>query len=95
MLMGDIRADMVNDDLPYNIGSHTTRAWRQGQVWRHHERQQSDGEYRNFVKTVMQNTLSVTKPDAHVLFWCDERWCSSFKNCTANSTLIQSGCAFG
>ena len=34
----------------------------------------SDEEYERFVKTIITNSLSVIKTDAHVLFWCDERY---------------------
>jgi len=34
----------------------------------------TDEEYKIFVKTIIQNALSVTKKDAHVMFFCDERY---------------------
>jgi len=34
----------------------------------------SDDEYRTFLKRSMENALSVTKPDAHIYYWCDQRY---------------------
>src|SRR3990167_5458825 len=39
----------------------------------------SEKESRPFVRSVMQNALAVAKPDAHVAFWCDERWVYLFQ----------------
>lgn len=73
-LMGNIRADLINDDLPYNIGlSYDRGVGNKGKYGGTMNDNKSDAEYRKFVKSVMQNALSVTKPDAHIMFWCDER----------------------
>lgn len=74
-LMGDVRADMVNDDLPFNIGlSYDKGVGNKGKYGGTTNDSKSDEDYEKFVKSVMQNALSVTKPDAHVMFWCDERY---------------------
>lgn len=74
-LMGKVRADMVNDDPPYNIGlSYDTGVGNKARYGGTTNDKKTDAEYRIFVKTVMQNALSVTKPDAHIFFWCDERY---------------------
>jgi len=74
-LMGDARADIVNDDLPFNIGlSYDKGVGNKGKYGGTTNDSKSDEEYEKFVKTIMQNALSVTKPNAHVMFWCDERY---------------------
>lgn len=74
-LMGNVCADMVNDDIPFNI----SLSYDRGIGGKKHyggttNDSKSDKEYRKFVQSIMQNALSVTKPDAHILFWCDERF---------------------
>lgn len=74
-LMGNVQADMVNDDIPFNI----SLPYDRGIGGKKHyggttNDSKGDEEYREFVKSIMQNALSVTKPDAHILFWCDERY---------------------
>ncbi len=74
-LMIGVRADMINDDLPYNIGlSYDKGVGNKARYGGTTNDSKTDDEYRGFVKTVMQNALAVTKPDAHVFFWCDERY---------------------
>lgn len=74
-LMGNVRADMVNDDLPFNIGlSYQKGVGNKGNYGGATNDNKTDEEYRVFVRTVMQNALSVSKPDCHFLFWCDERY---------------------
>ena len=79
-LMGGARTDMVNDDLPYNIGlSYEKGVGGKGCYGGHTDDNKTETEYRTFVKTVMRNAMSVAKPDAHILFWCDERWVFIFQ----------------
>jgi len=74
-LMAGVQADMVNDDLPYNIGlSYDKGVGNKGRYGGTTDDNKTDEEYRIFVKTIIQNTLSVAKPDAHIFFWCDERY---------------------
>ncbi len=74
-LMNNRKATLINTDLPFNIGQRydqnfTGRRKFGGKT----KDNKSDKEYELFVKSVMENALSVVKPDAHVMFWCDERW---------------------
>jgi len=67
-LMNGAKATLTDNDIPFNIllpyskygGSYID--------------DKTDQEYKTFVKTIMQNALSVTEKDAHVVFWCDERY---------------------
>lgn len=79
-LMDGTRADMVNDDMPYNIGlSYDKGVGGKAKYGGTHKDNQSEKEYRRFVKSVMENALVVSKPDAHIFFWCDERWVYLFQ----------------
>jgi len=74
-LMGDLKANMVNDDLPFNIGLRYDQNFTGNKKYGGKtDDNKSDAEYQKFVRTIMENALSVTKPDAHLLFWCDERY---------------------
>lgn len=74
-LMGDARADLIDDDIPYNIGlSYDRGVGGKGRYGGTMDDRKSDGEYAAFVRSVIANALSVAKPDAHVIFWTDERY---------------------
>ncbi len=79
-LMGDARADLIDTDLPYNIGLSYDRG-----VSNHRsfggstDDSKPDEQYKQFVKTIMQNSLSVAKKDAHCAWWCDERYVYIFQ----------------
>lgn len=74
-LMNGVKVDLVNIDLPYNISlrydQNFTGKKKFGGTTNDNK---SDEEYEKFVKSIMQNALSVCKPDAHIMFWCDERY---------------------
>lgn len=79
-IMGSVRADMINDDMPYNIGlSYDKGVGGKAKYGGKHNDSQSEKDYRTFVKSVMENALAVSKPDAHIFFWCDERWVYLFQ----------------
>jgi len=74
-LVGGVKIDLVDVDTPYNINlrydqSFTGKKKFGGTT----DDNKSDVEYEKFVRTIMTNALSTTKPDAHILFWCDERY---------------------
>lgn len=74
-LMNGNLADMVNTDPPYNIGlSYDKGVGNKAKYGGTTDDSKTDDEYRTFAKTLIQNALSVTKPDAHIFFWCDERY---------------------
>ena len=72
-LMGDVKADMVDVDPPYNIGlSYDRGIGGKGNYGGKTDDKKTDEEYRAFIKMLMQNALSVAKPDCHCFFWADE-----------------------
>ncbi len=74
-LMNGVKVDLVNNDLPFNIGlSYDKGVGNKGSYGGTTNDNKSDEDYEKFVKSVMRNSLSVAKPDSHIMFWCDERY---------------------
>jgi DNA modification methylase len=74
-LMDGKQADMVNDDPPFNIGlSYDKGVGNKAKYGGTTNDSKSESEYRTFLKTLIQNALKVSKKDAHIMFWCDERY---------------------
>lgn len=79
-LMGDAKADLIDTDLPYNIRlSYDRGVGNKSSYGGKTDDNKSDDEYRQFVKTIMQNALSVAKKDVHMAWWCDERFVYIFQ----------------
>ncbi len=74
-LMAGETADMVNDDLPFNIDlSYDKGVGNKARYGGTTNDNKTDAEYERFVGSVMQNALTVSKANAHIMFWCDERY---------------------
>lgn len=74
-LMDAKQADMVNDDPPFNIGlSYDKGVGNKAKYGGTTNDSKSESEYHAFLKTLIQNALKVSKKDAHIMFWCDERY---------------------
>lgn len=74
-LVGKTKIDMVYCDPIYNIalnydGGVGGKASYGGTV----QDKKTIEEYRSFLKQSMENALSVTSPNAHVYYWCDQRY---------------------
>ena len=74
-LTAGIEIDLINDDPPFNIGlSYDKGVGNKAKYGGTTNDSKSDDEYQLFIRTIMQNALSVAKSDAHVMFWTDERY---------------------
>jgi len=74
-LTAGVQIDLINDDPPFNIGlSYDKGVGNKAKYGGTTNDSKSDDEYQQFIRTIMQNALSVAKPDAHVMFWTDERY---------------------
>jgi len=74
-LVGDVRVDLIDDDIPYNIGlSYDKGVGNKSHYGGTMNDSKTDEEYEKFVRAIIENALSVAKPDCHVAFWCDERY---------------------
>lgn len=83
-LMAEDRADVIYMDPPYNIALDygdgiSTKGKYPGDV----NDSLSDDEYRAFVAKALENALTVTKPDAHVFYWCDQKYIGMFQETLA------------
>jgi len=77
-LMNGVKVDLVDVDLPFNIGLRydlgVAGKKNKKDYGGHTNDNKTDEEYKTFVKKVVENSLSVAKPDSHIFFWCDENW---------------------
>ncbi|KKS81049.1 MAG: hypothetical protein UV55_C0023G0011 [Candidatus Gottesmanbacteria bacterium GW2011_GWC1_43_10] len=71
-LVGDTRIDFVDVDGPFNIK--WSYKGKNNKYGGSEKDDKTPDEYRAFMKALIQNSIAVSKPDAHYLFWCDERW---------------------
>lgn len=77
-LVGDLQVDMINQDPPFNInlsykkgvGGKKSKKNYGGEV----KDNLSDENYKMFLHKMLVNALSVLKEDAHIFYWCDERY---------------------
>ena len=74
-LVGKVSIDTIYSDSPYNIsldydkGVGNKKSYG-GDV----DDSKSDAEFRTFTTKTLANGLSVAKKDAHVFWWCDQRY---------------------
>lgn len=74
-LLGKKRVDLINTDIPYNIGlSYNSGIGGKKNYGGTINDKKTDREYKEFVKKIIQNGLSVTKKDCHIFFWSDEKY---------------------
>lgn len=74
-LLGKVRADMVYCDPPYNIDLSYDRGISNSQRYGGKTKDnKTEEEYRTFLATALGNALNVSKPDAHVFCWCDQKF---------------------
>ena len=74
-LMNGEQVNLINDDLPFNINlDYDKGVGGRGTYGGKTNDKKTDAEYEVFVRSIMKNALSVAKSDAHVMFWCDERY---------------------
>jgi site-specific DNA-methyltransferase (adenine-specific) len=77
-LMRKDRADLIDIDPPFNIDL----SYKNGVSGNKKKKEyggttndnKTDEEYKLFVKTIMENAMASSNPNAHYLFWCDERF---------------------
>jgi DNA modification methylase len=76
-LMGDARANMVFSDPPYNINlDYRKGIGTKGKYTTDKLVDDNKGakEFEQFLDDAIKNALAASKPDAHVFFWCDEKY---------------------
>lgn len=75
-LMGGGRADMVYCDPPYNIGLSYDKGvgMNAGKYQGKYNDSRKDADYSGFIEETLLNALANSNDDAHVFYWCDERY---------------------
>ena len=71
-LVGKERIDFVDVDGPFNI--RYSYKGKNGKYGGKEKDDKSTEEYRAFLRSLIANSIAVSKTDAHYVFWCDERW---------------------
>ena len=74
-LFGKDRADMIFSDPVYNIGLSYNKGigGKQSYGGKTNDNK-TDAEYRELLKKSLENALSISKPDCHFLYWCDQTY---------------------
>lgn len=85
-LVGDMKIDFTNIDFPYNIGlSYDAGVGGKKHYGGHVDDRKTDAAYRTFVKNILTNAVTVSKPDAHYFAWTNESYLGMmqdvFKEC--------------
>ena len=79
-LMGKARADLIDIDMPYNIGlSYDKGVGGKAKYGGTTNDSKSDDDYYTFAKAIVRNALEVAKPSCHSFLWCDERYVFLFQ----------------
>ena len=77
-LMGGDLADMIISDPPYNIGLDYSKGigtkGKYGGSYTGKKDSKKDTIYASFIDASIKAALAVTKPDAHIFYWCDEKY---------------------
>lgn len=72
-LVGKVGIDMIYSDPPYNIAlDYSKGIGTSGKYGGKTNDKKTVLDYRQFLKSLMENALAVSNPDTHVFFWCDE-----------------------
>jgi len=80
-LVGKNMIDLINIDYPYNLGvSYDAGIGGAKHYGGTINDKKSDADYRKFVKDILKNALSVSKPDCHIFTWLDEKYLGAFQD---------------
>lgn len=73
-LVGKRSVDMIYSDPPYNINlSYDKGVGNKQSYGGTINDNKTDAEYRSFLKASIENAITVSAPNSHVFYWCDER----------------------
>lgn len=76
-LMGEEKANMIYNDMPYNINlDYSKGIGGKANYGGFVQDNMSDAEYKQFIKKTIDNALLVSKNDIHIFYYCDQRYVS-------------------
>lgn len=74
-LVGKTKIDMIYCDPIYNISlNYNSGVGGKASYGGNVQDLKPENEYRDFLKRSMKNALSVVKPNAHIYYWCDQKY---------------------
>lgn len=77
-LMNGAKVDLINQDPPFNIGLSYDKGVGGKKSNKNYgggtNDSMSDEGYKDFIRKMIRNALSVSKKDCHVAYWADERF---------------------
>jgi len=74
-LLDGEKTSFIYSDPPYNIGLDYDKGMSsKSKYGGKTDDNKSDSDYRNFIKKVVENGLSVSNQDLHVFFYCDQKY---------------------
>lgn len=74
-LFGDEKASMIYSDPPYNINLNYSKGIGGRKDYGGNVNDnRSYEEYKDFIKNTLVTALTVTKPDCHIFYWCDQTY---------------------
>ena len=80
-LVGENRIDLINIDYPYNIGvDYSAGLGGKQNYGGTTDDKKTDAEYEEFLASILTNATSVTKKDAHIFTWLDEKYIGTMQN---------------
>lgn len=88
-LVGKRQVSMVYNDPPYNISLDYNRGiGTKGKYGGTKTKDnKSRGEYKGFIQKALENSLGVTRPDAHIFTWCDENYIGMIQKIYQNTGI--------
>lgn len=74
-LVGKEKIDLIDVDPPYNIGlNYNSGIGTKNKYGGKMKDNKTDEDYNLFLKSLIKNSLTVSKENAHVFFWCDQKY---------------------
>lgn len=76
-LMNSEKADIIFNDPPYNIGFDFQKGFSDNEIYSPNKivnDHKSEKDYKEFINTSIKNCLKYTKKNAHIFYWCDQRY---------------------
>ena len=91
-LVGDAKINVINSDIPYNMGIaglYNSGIGGKRNYGGHTNDSKTDEEYRQFVQSLIKNGLSVCQKDCHVFFWMDFKYVGMIQGLYKDAEISQ------